>query len=238
MIRSTIIYILVILITMIISTAIVFVSLIDWTEGKLSFFLTRIWAKLILFISGVRVEVIGKENVIQDGPQVFASNHQSAYDIFVLLATIKIQFKWIARKEFFRVPFLGWAMTSTRQIGLDRENRTKAYDSINQAVTKIRSGTSIVIFPEGTRTMDGSVSEFKRGGLLLATRAEVPIIPTTIIGAYNILPKGGFKINPTQVRIVFDKPIDTKGIDKTTQKKLINKLRETIVQTSLDIFPK
>ena len=100
------------------------------------------------------------------------ANHQSAYDIFALLAYLPADFKWVAREEIFRIPILGWAMAAAGDISLDRRGRKKAVESIQRAVTKIREGTSVLVFPEGTRSPDGQIHPFKRGGftfVLLST---------------------------------------------------------------------
>lgn len=135
-------------------------------------------------------------------------NHQSHFDVFAILGYLNIQFRWTVKKELFDIPLLGLAMKRAGYILVDRLNHAKAMESMDLAAERIRAGTSIVIFPEGTRSADGVLQyPFKKGGFHLAFKAGVPIIPVTVNGSGKILPKNGIKVNPGNIHLVVGKAI-------------------------------
>lgn len=193
----------------------VIVSLFSRT-GDLPHIMARSWARFTLLCSGCRVVVRGEEN-IPDGPAVYMANHASHFDVFALLAHLKVQFRWTVKKELFRIPLLGLAMRRAGYILIDRANHERAMESMRIAAQKIRQGTSILIFPEGTRSCDGTLAfPFKKGGFYLARDAGVPIVPITVSGTHRILPKGGFRVRPGTITITIGVPIDTAGKDIDT----------------------
>ena len=131
----------------------------------------------------------GLEHLQEEGPYIFMSNHQGSYDIFALLGYLPFQFKWLAKKELFSIPILGWAMTAAGYISIDREGTRETVEAMNKAAQKIREGMSVVIFPEGSRSPDGSIQPFKKGGFTLAVKSKVPIVPIAIAGSREIMPK-------------------------------------------------
>jgi len=190
----------------------VVISLFSRT-GDLPHLLARSWARFTLACSGCPVVVKGREN-IPEGPAVYMANHVSHFDVFALLAHLEVQFRWTVKKELFRIPLLGLAMRRAGYILIDRANHARAMESMRIAAQKIRSGTSILIFPEGTRSCDGNlIYPFKKGGFHLARDAGVPIVPITVLGTYSILPKGGIRVRPGSITIVIGKPIPTAGRD-------------------------
>lgn len=198
-------------------------------QGKLIWSYGRWWGRLHLLTSGIKVEIKGLENINWQGSQVFMANHQGVYDIFVLL-TLPHPFRWIAKKELFRIPFFGWCLSLTGSIAIDRRNREDAIKSLELAAKKIREGSSVMIFPEGTRTPDGSVQPFKKGGFVLAIKSQVPIVPVTIIGSQKIMPKGKFKVQPGKIKVIIDQPIPTVDLELKDREALIQKVRETIIK--------
>jgi len=202
-------------------------SLFDST-GKLSHYCSQQWARINLKISRTKVEVSGQENVIKGGSQVFASNHQSIYDILMLAGYLPVQFRWLAKKELFRIPFMGWHMSRVGYIKIDRSNMRQAALSFRKAAEKIRSGVSVVIFPEGTRSQDGKLQPFKPGLFSLALYSGVPIIPISISGSKDIVRKGSFKVNRGKIRMIIGKPIDVNKYQKKSKIKLMQKVREAI----------
>lgn len=159
-----------------------------------------LWAKLLLMICNTKVDVIGKENILFGKPQIFMANHQSDFDILISLAHIPVQFRWIAKKELFAIPVFGAAMRSAGYIEIDRSNREKAMQSIDEAALRIRSGKSVMTFPEGTRSREGEIKAFKQGAFHLAVKSGVPIIPISIIGSGRIMPKRSLRIKPGQLK--------------------------------------
>ncbi|HDD43334.1 MAG TPA: 1-acyl-sn-glycerol-3-phosphate acyltransferase [Candidatus Desulfofervidus auxilii] len=204
-------------------------SLIPYTK-HIPHILARYWAKTILWVSGVKVKILGLENIDFKRPYVFAANHQSQYDIFTLLAHLPIQFKWMAKKSLFYIPLVGWGMKACGYIPVERENPKAAYQAILKALEIIKQGFSIIIFPEGTRSLDGNIRSFKSGGFVLALRAKVPIVPVSIIGTFSILPKSGRRIRPGNVTIIIDRPIDVSKYTEKEKTKLANLVREIVVK--------
>ncbi|HOJ52187.1 MAG TPA: lysophospholipid acyltransferase family protein [Syntrophales bacterium] len=228
MFRSAVLILIGVLITAYLSFTALFMALVGGTENSIHK-LARLWARIILFLSGVKVEVKGVENVLSDRPQIFMSNHQSGFDIFIVLAFVPGQFRWIAKKELFRIPVFSQAMKTAGYIEIDRQNHEKAMESLKIAAQKIREGKSVMSFPEGTRSRDGRIKAFKQGMFHLALQAGVPIVPITIIGASEIMPKRKLRINPGKITMVIDKPIDVSPYTPETRHELITRVRQVIV---------
>lgn len=202
-------------------------SLFDST-GKLSHFCSQRWSRINLKISRTKVEVNGQENVIKNGPQIFASNHQSIYDILMLAGYLPVQFRWLAKKELFHIPFMGWHMSRVGYIKIDRSNMRQAALSFRKAAEKIKGGVSVVIFPEGTRSTDGKLQPFKPGLFSLASHSGVPIVPISISGSKDIVRKGSFRVNRGKIRMAIGKPIDVSKYQKKSKTKLMQKVSEAI----------
>lgn len=169
----------------------------------------RFWGKGCNWAGGLKITIKGGENIPIDTPAIFVSNHQSNFDIPIIYSSLPIQFSWLAKQELFRVPLFGAAMKSVGCIPIDRSNRRKMMHSINAAARKIKDGTSVIIFPEGTRSPDGQLQPFKKGALLIAAKAKVPVIPIAIHGSYQRLPKDKFQVSSGRVSIEFLPPINT-----------------------------
>lgn len=169
------------------------------------------WAGSICKASGVEVAVSGTEELEPEKPYIFAANHQSQFDILVLQGFLGIDFRWLAKKELFRVPVWGPAMRRAGYIPIDRSHGRQAIKSLDEAAQKIAAGTSVVIFPEGTRSKDGRLQDFKAGAMVLAIKSGVPIVPVAIIGTHEILPKGKLLMSPGKVQIRIGRPIATKN---------------------------
>ncbi len=205
-------------------------SILPWTKRNVPHILARIWAKTIVWASGVKVKVIGLENIDPNKTYVFAANHQSQYDIFTLMGFLPIQFKWMAKQSLFYIPFVGWGIKACGHIPVKRESPKEAYKALLKAIKKIKEGYSIVIFPEGTRSETGRINEFKGGGMLLALRTGVPIVPLTIVGTRQILPKGGKRIRKGKVAIIIDKPIVVSDYTDRDKQLLAERVREIVVK--------
>lgn len=188
------------------------------------------WAYTLLRLTHTRVEVVGRENALGSGPQIFMANHQSDFDILLVLAHIPGQFRWIAKKELFRIPLFGRAMRKAGYIEIDRQNHAKAMESLEEAARKIRAGKSVVTFPEGTRSKDGTVQPFKQGMFHLAIHAGVPIVPISIIGAHRIMPKRSLRIHPGKITMVIGRPISVDGFPLERRTELIELVRNTIIR--------
>lgn len=228
MLRSMIILVLGVAVTGYLSVCCIIFGLISPGENKIHR-IARIWAKILLLLSSTRVEVIGAENALVGKPQIFMSNHQSDFDILVVLGFVPGQFRWIAKKELFNIPIFGGAMRNAGYIEIDRQNHEKAMKSLDIAAQKIREGKSVMTFPEGTRSKDGVIKPFKQGMFHLAIKAGVPIVPVCIIGAGAIMPKRSLRIHPGKVTLIIDKPIDVTGYSIEDRAQLIDRVRKVIV---------
>ena len=196
--------------------------------GNIPHIVGRNWGKSILWVSGIKVAVNGRENLTPDEPCVFMCNHQSNFDIPVLFSALPAQFRWIAKTELFRIPLFGRAMRGAGYIAINRQDRRLAIKSLGVAAERIKAGISVMIFPEGTRSPDGNIAEFKKGGFVLARKAGVRIIPIVLHGTWPIMSKDSFKITPGNVSLSILPGIDVSGYsDKNV---LLNDVRECIVK--------
>jgi len=229
MVRSAFLVTASVIITVFFSTCCVVFSLLGASENSIHK-VARIWATILLKITNVQVSVHGTEHVSTERPQIFMSNHQSDFDIFIVLAYLPVQFRWLAKKELFRIPMFGKAMKKAGYIEIDRQNHERALQNLAEAARKIREGKSVMSFPEGTRTVDGTIKAFKKGMFHLALEAGVPIVPITIIGASEIMPKRSLKINPGKITMIIDQPIDTTAYSEDSRPELIERVRSVIIK--------
>lgn len=190
--------------------------------------IARFWSKSILWISGVGVTVKGLGKLDPNQPYIYMANHQSNFDIPVLLGKLPVQFRWLAKAELFRIPIFGTAMRGIGYISIDRSDRKKAFESLARAAQTIRNGTSVMIFPEGTRSYDGRLKTFKKGGFVLSVDAGVPIVPVIIRGTWSIMPRTRFRIEPGPVTIEIQDPIETRDFTRDTKDELIKIVRDTM----------
>lgn len=192
----------------------------------------RMWSPVLLWAGGARLEVSGLENVDFSRPHVFVSNHQSSVDIPTLFAALPVKFRFAAKKALQYVPFLGWYLLLARFPLIDRARHTNAMTSLNKAGEQIRGGISIVMFPEGTRSDDARVMPFKKGPFSLAMKAGVPLVPITIEGSGQLMPKNSWSITPGPIRVQVGKPIDPIQFGEDRE-ALIKAVRDVIIAQSL-----
>lgn len=189
------------------------------------------WAEMVLNKAGVNLIVKGKENLI-DEPCLYVSNHQSNFDIPILVKSVDKMAGFIAKKELGKIPILSKWILEVGSILIDRNNPREALKGIKEGINGLKNGRSLVIFPEGTRSKDGEVLEFKAGSMKLAIKAGVKIIPISINGSTNIMKSGSFKINSGDVFVNILKPIDISEFSKEEQKSMAsyveNLIREDI----------
>jgi 1-acyl-sn-glycerol-3-phosphate acyltransferase len=198
-------------------------------SGKYFRFSPWFWSKCIFWIFGMKVTVKGYENIDAKKPYVFVSNHASMFDIPTVVVALRGNVNIVFKKELTRIPIWGWALKYGHFIMIDRSNARDAIESIERAAQSIRNGSSVILFPEGTRTTDGKLQTFKRGAFSLAVKAGVPVVPIIVNGTFKILPKGSLNVRPANISVVLEKPISTEGLDgKSSELKLMEQVHKAI----------
>lgn len=197
-------------------------------SGEGVIWIGRRWIRWILKGCGVRVETEGTEHVDPERPQVFMSNHQSVWDVAAIIATVPVSFRFVAKKEVLRLPFIGWAARGGGHVIVDRGDNEQAVASLKRAARRIRDGTNVIIYPEGTRSESGHLRGFKSGGFHLAIESGVPVVPVTVSGSHRITPKRSLKVRAGTVRIVYGKPIPTRGLAIEDRHALKDRVREAM----------
>jgi 1-acyl-sn-glycerol-3-phosphate acyltransferase len=199
-----------------------------------SYFGGVIWSRVNAFFTPMVVNVTGKENIDKGRSYVVISNHQSLYDIFVIYGWLGIDIKWIMKKELARIPGLGFGSKKVGHIFLDRSNSRIALESLNEAKRKLVNGTSVVIFPEGTRSVTGQIGVFKKGAFKLALDLGLPILPITIMGTKDVLPTGTIAVKPGKAFMIIHKPVEIQGHNEASIKELMARA-SCIISTPLEV---
>lgn len=229
MLMTAAIIVWIVIVTVFFGILAIFASFID-IKGRLPHKVAGVWARSILAASPIELTVKGLSNIDPDKSYIYMSNHQSNYDIPILLGHLPVQFRWLAKIELFRIPLFGYAMKRAGYICIDRSNQKSAFESLKKAAEIIRSGVSVMIFPEGTRSRDGNIGSFKKGGFVLAVESGVPILPIIIRGTYSIMPRSRLLIKPGKVTLEIMKPVETSGFTKETKDNLMEKIRNIMCE--------
>lgn len=188
----------------------------------------RQWARGCLWLGGVRLRVEGVEHLPALGPVVYMSNHQGNFDIPALFAALPVQFRWLAKAELFRIPLFGLTMRAAGYIPVERSDRRLAVQSMNRAAQRVAAGTSIMIFPEGTRSPDGELLPFKKGGFILAVQAQAPIVAIAIDGSAALMLKSSWLIRSGEIRLRIFPPIPTTGLTMKDRDALLSEVTARI----------
>jgi len=192
--------------------------------------LARWWSRTICTLSGVKVDVEGHLALDPSHSYVFMANHLSTIDIWALYVALPLPVRMIAKKQLATIPLFGWAMWAGRFIFIDRHNAISARRSIDRAKERIRAGASVLLFPEGTRSRDGQLQPFKKGGFHLAIDAGAPIVPVALHGTRELMPRKSLRVKPGRVRVTIGAPIPTEGLGVDDRNALLERVRETIAQ--------
>ncbi|MCX7737643.1 MAG: 1-acyl-sn-glycerol-3-phosphate acyltransferase [Candidatus Kapabacteria bacterium] len=205
-----------------------------FNSKKYSFFEhSRKWSRRLLKFSGVKLNIIGLDNVNTNQTYIFISNHSSLFDIPVLFLSIPVNARIIYKKELEKIPVFGYMLKKSPLIPVQREDPRKAFESIQQSIDSIKEDVSVIIFPEGTRSRSGELGEFRRGAFNLATRSGKLIIPITIIGTNRIIPKGKLSISTGEVTVIFSPPIKPPQNPTAKEEKEMMKLTRNIIAMNL-----
>ncbi len=199
-----------VVVTIVMSIMALVVTLFDKT-GNMFRKLGGVWGWIGLWLSGVKLRIIGEENYDPNASYVIVSNHASMYDILAVLAGIKSNLRIMAKIELSKVPLWGWAVKRGDFIFIRRGGNREALQSLLEAKQKLDEGKSAYIFADGTRSPDGSIQPFKRGAFTIASKSQKPILPITILGSHKIMPRGTLNINGGTITLVIDKPISPNG---------------------------
>ncbi len=225
--HTTKFWIIIILLSLVLGTLAVLARLFD-SSSNLSHRISSLWGRWLCTLNGIQVDIEGLEHIRQDQAQIFIANHQGFFDIFALNGFLPVQIRWVAKSSLFKIPFMGWAIAASGYIPVVRGNRKKSYQAFVTTIEKLKAGNSIVIFPEGTRSEDGTIGPFKKGGLLLSVRSGAPLVPVTLLGTGNIIRKGSGIIRPGRIQIIISPPIPSQTVVEDKEEKVLNTLRDII----------
>ena len=192
-------------------------------------FARRHWAPGMLWLSGADLRVEGSPDAVADHPAIYVMNHQSSLDIPAAFAVLPVDLRFIAKHTLRKVPFLGWYMSWTGMVFVDRSNSTQAVGSLNAAAERVRCGISLLAYPEGTRSRDGQIKPFKKGPFVLALQAGVPIVPIAIEGSMRCMPAHLRPFRPGIVRMAVGAPIETAGMAMDRRDELVHRTREAVL---------
>ena len=214
-------------------------SLLVWPfdrSGHKQFWCARWWCRLVAWSIFARIRVHGVQHVRPDQPYVYTANHSSLIDTPALFAYLPHPFRIMAKRELFYVPFMGWHLWTAGHFPIDRRNARKTVASLRRVIEGVRNGRSLAVFPEGTRTPDGRLQAFQSGVFKIAVKAGVPIVPVTIRGTFELLPKTTLAPRPGRVDVMLGEPIDTTDYNDKRLDDLIARTKAVIQQT-LDADP-
>lgn len=221
-----VLYPLLVIMTIITSVLMIILSFIG--DYRWCYIPAKYWGRAICAISFVRVKVVGDENYEKNKSYIFIANHQSIYDIFVVYGWLINKFKWVMKNTLRKIPFVGLACHKAGHIFIDRSNPIRAKRSLDEAKKKLRNGSSIVIFAEGSRTKNGKLGKFKRGAFKIAEDLKLPIIPVSIKGTFDIMPVFSYYIKPGKITVTFHEAIDTQNLNEQTMDEIIETTRNVI----------
>jgi 1-acyl-sn-glycerol-3-phosphate acyltransferase len=216
-----------VLLTLTLGTLIIISTLLQ-PRGTLGRKLSRVWGNLLLKVLGIPVLVEGRERLAPGQTYVFAANHRSQFDIFVLLKALPDDFGWVAKKSLFQIPIFGQALSRLGNVSIDRQNLPDAIKSLSHAVDLVQKGRSLVIFPEGTRATSRELLPFKKGVFIMALKAGQPIVPVSISGTRAIQPRGSLHVRPGPIKVVISPPIGPKEFQGRPKEELMAAVHRAI----------
>ncbi len=198
--------------------------------GRTQHRIARLWARVCVRISGSRLTIHGVENLNKHPVAVYAANHTSYMDTPVVFSSLPFQFRILAKKELWSMPFIGWYLNRSGQIPIDTENPRAALSSLSAGVKALRMGMPLFVFPEGSRTPNGDLQAFLSGAAFLAIRAQVPLVPVALSGVYDLLPIHTHHFYPGDMALTAGEPIDTTGMTIRQADDLTARVRTEIAR--------
>jgi 1-acyl-sn-glycerol-3-phosphate acyltransferase len=218
----------IVVVTVVYSVA-VSIHMLLWRNTDVFFAYARSWSKKVLWLSGVHVTVQGAEHLVPSERYIYAANHTSLFDIPVILAFVPDNVRIMYKQELEKIPVFGWGLRLSPFISINRERSREAISTLDEAVISMQTGSSVLVFPEGTRSKDGSLGTFKRGAFTMAVRAGRRIVPMSIQGAHRLLPQGKLRLLGGSVVVALHKPLDVpEQATREQEKELMSTVREII----------
>ena len=199
------------------------------SSGNFAFILARVWAWALLKVTGVRLSVTGKEKINRNRTYIIVSNHQSHFDGPAIAVGLGLQLRWIAKRELLKIPVMGYALNAMNNIFVDRTNKEKSIQSIREGLDRLPAGVSIMVFAEGTRSTNGRIGKFKKGGFMVALSEKLPILPVTINGSQKVLPKNSLLFQSHPIELVIGDPINTADYSEDTIDELMDRTRQAVI---------
>ena len=198
-------------------------------RGRTYLFWARAWARTILFLTGVPATIEASDDAAALPQAIYMSNHESGIDILLLLLVIRQDVRFLAKRSLFWVPFMGWSMWLAGFVPVDRRRTDKAKHVLSELDLRLAKGTSILVFPEGTRSRDGTLGPFKKSGFLTALKSGVPIVPVGVSGARAVLGAQGMLVRRGPVRVRAGRPIPTASLSVHARRELMDEVRREIL---------
>jgi len=199
-------------------------------NGRQQHAVARLWARVMLRLSLSPVTVEGMER-LPAGPAVYACNHLSYYDTPVVFAKLPFQFRILAKAPLWKVPFIGWYLERSGQVPIDQSSARAGVVSLSRGVATIKAGLPMVIFPEGGRAADGQLQPMAAGAAWIALKAQVPLVPLTLVGTYELLPIHVYALRPRPLKLIVGEPIATEGMSTKDAEALTEQMRAVIFET-------
>jgi 1-acyl-sn-glycerol-3-phosphate acyltransferase len=200
-------------------------------SGRQQHFIARLWARTLLLISFSPVSIVGREKLHEHETAVYACNHLSYMDTPVLFAYLPFQFRILAKQSLWKTPFIGWYLNHSGQVPVDMKSPRSLIASLNRGVTTLKHGLPLVLFPEGGRAATGQLQTMMSGCAYMAIKAQVPLVPLTLIGTYELLPIHVYALHPRPLLVVVGDPISTEGLTTRDADALTQRLYESISAT-------
>ncbi|MBN2159059.1 MAG: 1-acyl-sn-glycerol-3-phosphate acyltransferase [Spirochaetes bacterium] len=198
--------------------------------GRVPYWFGQVWARFILITNGVRINVEGMENISRNESYVFISNHQSNLDGLAIGTTLPSPLRFVIKKSLLKIPIMGQAFKLGRMIPIDRSDPQKAVETINRYARELKNGISALFFGEGTRSKDGRLQPFKKGGIMFSITSKLPVVPITVINSFNLMPSGALHIKKGTIDIIIGKAISTRDFCAENADMLREKVRNVIAE--------
>jgi 1-acyl-sn-glycerol-3-phosphate acyltransferase len=200
-----------------------------FTKGGPAYTIMHIWGRWVSKFMGLTFSLHGKEKILPGTSYIITPNHQSHTDILALITMLPVRFRWVIKKELLKIPLFGWALGRTGAISLDRSNREESVLKLREGTSTLQGGWSVLIYPEGTRTSDGLIHDFKKGPFMMAVQSGIPILPVTCNGAFKVLPKKTISLRSGHITVTIGNPIPTAGLTEDDVPMLMERTRQEML---------